>query len=268
MKIPFHKYHGAGNDFIIIDERLASFLSTITESHQIIADICNRRFGIGADGLMLLHNHPEYDFKMLYYNSDGYEGSMCGNGGRCLTAFAYHNEIIGKKTHFLASDGLHHAEINSDDGKSSLVSLGMRDVLEIRELENEVFLDTGSPHLVKFVSNLKNLDVYNEGRAIRFSERFSPHGTNVNFAEIIKNNIQIRTYERGVEDETLACGTGITATAIAAHFKGLLEREVNEVNLIARGGALNVRFTPNLKSYRNIILTGPAVKVFAGEIDI
>lgn len=268
MKMYFHKYHGAGNDFIIIDERQTSYLSSVAENHRIIADICNRRFGIGADGLMLLHNHPEYDFKMLYFNSDGYEGSMCGNGGRCLTAFAYHNEIIGKKTHFLASDGLHHAEINSDDGKSSLISLGMRDVIEIRELENEVFLDTGSPHIVKFVSNLKNLDVYNEGRAIRFSERFSPHGTNVNFAEIIKNNIQIRTYERGVEDETLACGTGITATAIAAHFKGLLEREVNEVNLIARGGALNVSFTPNLKSYRNIILTGPAVKVFAGEIDI
>ena len=268
MKIPFHKYHGAGNDFIIIDDRQASFLSITAGSHQIIADICNRRLGIGADGLMLLHNHPEYDFKMLYYNSDGYEGSMCGNGGRCLAAFASHKKIIKEETLFIASDGLHHATINSDDGKSASVSLGMRDVDEINEMGDDLFLDTGSPHLVRFIANLEETDVYSEGREIRFSETFAHRGTNVNFAQIVESAIHIRTYERGVEDETLACGTGITATAIAAHYKGLIERNVNDVTLIARGGTLNVSFSHNHQSYRNILLTGPAVKVFSGEIEI
>ncbi len=268
MKIPFHKYHDAGNDFIIIDERQNSYLSTEKRSHKIIAKLCNRRFGIGADGLMLLRNHPEYDFRMVYFNSDGYEGSMCGNGGRCLTAFAFHNQVIGEKTLFIASDGIHHATINSDDGKLSSASLGMKNVVGIKELETDIFLDTGSPHLVRFVNNLEKLDVYSMGKELRYSDAFNPHGTNVNFAEILENNIHIRTYERGVEDETLACGTGITATAIAAHFKGLLENHVNEVKLIAKGGTLSVSFTPNPNSYRNIILTGPTEKVFSGEIEI
>lgn len=268
MKIPFHKYHGAGNDFIIIDERQTSYLSSVERNQQIIADLCNRRFGIGADGLMLLRNHPEYDFRMVYFNSDGYEGSMCGNGGRCLAAFALHNHIIVEKTVFIASDGLHHAVINSDDGKSTSVSLGMKDVVKIQETGNDLFLDTGSPHIVKFVSNLQKLDVYTEGRKIRYSDTFSSQGTNVNFAEIVESTIHIRTYERGVEDETLACGTGITATAIAAYHKGLLKSENHLVKLIARGGTLNVSFIPSPQSYRNIILTGPAVKVFTGEIEI
>ncbi len=268
MKISFHKYHGAGNDFIIIDDRLASKISSIEKNHQIIADICNRRFGIGADGLMLLRNHPEYDFRMIYFNSNGYEGSMCGNGGRCMAAFAFHNKIIREKTLFMASDGLHHAEINSYDGNTVSVSLGMNDVKELKEMENGLFLDTGSPHLVKFVSHLEETDVYTEGRKIRFSDAFTPQGTNVNFAEIIENTIHIRTYERGVEDETLACGTGITATAIAAHYKGFIEQNENDVTLVAKGGTLNVSFSPNPQRYRNIILTGPAVKVFTGEIEI
>lgn len=268
MKIPFHKYHGAGNDFIIIDERHTSYLNLVEQNHQIIADICHRKFGIGADGLMLLRIHPEYDFRMVYFNSDGYEGSMCGNGGRCLAAFAFHNHIIGEKALFIASDGLHQAVINTDDGISASVSLSMNDVVEIHETGNDLFLDTGSPHLVNFVSNLEELDVYTEGRKKRYSDTFSPDGTNVNFAELVEGNIHIRTYERGVEDETLACGTGITATAIAAHHKGLLKSTNNEVNLIARGGTLNVSFTPNPHGYSNIVLTGPAVKVFTGEIEI
>ncbi|MBW6478621.1 MAG: diaminopimelate epimerase [Bacteroidales bacterium] len=269
MKLHFHKYHGAGNDFIIIDERVNNYLSSVERNQQIIADLCNRRFGIGADGLMLLRSHPEYDFRMVYYNSDGYEGSMCGNGGRCLAAFAFHNRITTKeKALFIASDGLHQAVINSDDGKSALVSLGMNDISEILKMGNDLFLDTGSPHLVRFVSDVEKMDVFNEGRKIRYSDVFKPGGTNVNFAEIVENSIHIRTYERGVENETLACGTGITATAIAAHFQGLLKNHVNEVKLIARGGKLNVSFTPHAASYSNIILTGPAVKVFSGEIEI
>lgn len=268
MKIPFHKYHGAGNDFIIIDERQTSYFNSVEQKQQTIADLCSRRFGIGADGLILLRSHSEYDFKMVYYNSDGYEGSMCGNGGRCLAAYAFHNHIIKEKAIFIASDGLHQAVINSDDGTSASVSLSMNDVSEIQKMGNDLFLNTGSPHLVKFVSDLEKLDVYTEGRKIRYSEVFNPGGTNVNFARIIKNDIHIRTYERGVEEETLACGTGITATAIAAYHKGLLKRGNHEVKLIARGGALNVSFSPNPHSYKNIILTGPAVKVFTGETDL
>lgn len=268
MKIPFHKYHGAGNDFIIIDERKNSYLGAEKRNHNIIAKLCNRRFGIGADGLMILLSHPEFDFRMVYFNSDGHEGSMCGNGGRCLTAFAFHNQITKEKAVFIASDGLHQAVINSDDEALASVSLSMNDVSQIKKMGDYLFLDTGSPHLVKFVNGLKKLDVYTEGRKIRYSDNFKPGGTNVNFAEIVENTIHIRTYERGVEDETLACGTGITATAIAAHFSGLLKNHVNEVKLIARGGILNVSFTPHPASYSNIILTGPAVKVFTGEIEI
>jgi diaminopimelate epimerase len=268
MKIHFHKYHGAGNDFIIIDERRKSYLNSLEENHRVIAHLCNRRFGIGADGLILLYNHPEFDYRMVYYNSDGYEGSMCGNGGRCLAAFAFHNQVTKEKAIFIASDGLHQAIINSDDGISASVSLSMNDVSQIKKMSDDLFLDTGSPHLVKFVSDLEKLDVYNEGRKIRYSDTFEPGGTNVNFAEIVENTIHIRTYERGVEDETLACGTGITATAIAAHYNGLLKNHENEVKLIARGGILNVSFTPHPAGYSNIILTGPAVKVFTGEIEI
>ncbi|MFN2394328.1 MAG: diaminopimelate epimerase [Bacteroidales bacterium] len=266
MIVKFFKYHGAGNDFIIIDERQQDILSHITENHTIISALCHRRFGIGADGLMILRSHHEYDFHMFYYNSDGYEGSMCGNGGRCLTAFASHQGIIENKTVFLASDGLHKATINSDDGHFSSVSLSMNDVTNIRETDYGLFLDTGSPHIVKFTEDLLQIKVESEGKNIRNADTFRPLGTNVNFVAIVDDNLHIRTYERGVENETLACGTGITAAAIAAFHKGFISK--NNIEVIARGGLLNVSFSPGPQGYRDIILTGPAQKVFEGEIQL
>lgn len=266
MTVKFFKYHGAGNDFIIIDERRKDILNHITKNHTLISELCHRRFGIGADGLMLLLTHPEYDYRMVYYNSDGNEGSMCGNGGRCLAAFAYHQGIIKNKTVFLASDGLHKAIIKTDNGQLSSVSLSMNDVTEIKETEYGLFLDTGSPHIVKFTEDLLQINVDSEGKKIRNADTFKPNGTNVNFVTIVDETIHISTYERGVESETLACGTGITAAAIAASHKGYISKNNIEVN--AKGGVLNVSFSPDLKGFKNIILTGPAQKVFEGEIDL
>jgi diaminopimelate epimerase len=266
MIVKFSKYHGAGNDFIIIDERRQDFLSHIKNNHNIISALCHRRFGIGADGLMILRSHHEYDFHMIYYNSDGYEGSMCGNGGRCLTAFASHQGAIDKKADFMANDGVHNATVNSDNGYISSVSLSMNDVTEIKETDFGLFLDTGSPHIVKFTDDLMQINVDFEGKKIRNADIFKPNGTNVNFAAIIDEKIHIRTYERGVENETLACGTGITAAAIAAFHKRYINKNNIEVN--ARGGLLKVSFSPGPRGYTNIILTGPAQKVFEGEVQL
>ncbi|HSH50144.1 MAG TPA: diaminopimelate epimerase [Bacteroidales bacterium] len=258
MKFTFSKYQGTGNDFIIIDNRNNS--ANLTKKQ--IAQLCNRRFGVGADGLMLLENHLEFDFNMRYFNSDGNEGSMCGNGGRCLVAFAQSLAIIDKETTFNTIDGTHKAIIKQKD----IVSLQMRDVTEILRMDGHYFVDTGSPHYVIFSQNIKDIDVYTEGKKIRESNRFAPSGTNVNFVEVRGEELYVRTYERGVENETLSCGTGVTAAAICASAEKHTDK--NSLDIITRGGKLNVRFQKDTnRSYTNVWLTGPATFVFKGEFE-
>jgi len=254
MQIEFFKYQGTGNDFVILDNRKLSFDKNDT---KLIAKLCDRKFGIGADGLILLENHPVYDFKMVYYNSDGRESSMCGNGGRCLVAFAKQLGIITQKCVFEAIDGMHEATISDD-----LVSLKMQDVTILESYTNHVFLDTGSPHHVTLVKDLKSFDVVRAGSSIRRGAPYFEKGTNVNFVEQAGSDIfSVRTYERGVENETLSCGTGVTAVALAMHH---LKKSSEEVCLLTHGGELKVVFKKTAKGYENIFLIGPACLVFKG----
>lgn len=253
----FYKYQGTGNDFIIVDNRLQIISKNNTES---IARLCNRRFGIGADGFILLENDNNADFKMVYYNADGNESSMCGNGGRCIVAFAKFLGIIDNETEFIAIDGLHKAKI---DGK--MLYLQMQDVSDITIFDNHIFLDTGSPHHVELVSELSKLDVKTRGSMIRYGEAYVDAGTNVNFVEQnAPHGFNVRTYERGVEDETLSCGTGVTAVAIAMHQFGKTKSE--EISLTTQGGQLTVTFDYNNGIYSNIWLVGPTEQVFRGDI--
>jgi len=254
MTINFYKFHGTGNDFIIIDNRT----NNLKVNNTIIEKMCDRRFGIGADGLMLLENDKKTDFRMVYFNSDGYEGTMCGNGGRCIVSFAKKLGVIENKTKFIAVDGIHYAEINNN-----LVSLKMLDLDKIKNIENDYFLDTGSPHFVKFVNDFEKVNVYNDGKAIRYNNTFKEEGTNVNFAELNGNTIKVGTYERGVEDETYSCGTGVTAVAICAYLES--DKKINNFDISTKGGKLNVRFENNNNTFENIWLTGPATFVFKGE---
>ncbi len=255
----FNKYHGAGNDFIIVDNRMNLFEKG---NHELIANLCNRRYGIGADGLMLLETHGQSDFRMIYFNSDGYEGSLCGNGGRCITAFANKLGIIGKHARFIASDGIHEAEVVNP----CFIRLKMSDINQVEEGDNFYYLDTGSPHYIQFTNNLAEKEVLKDGREIRNSERFREEGTNVNFVEIEKNGLFVRTYERGVENETLACGTGIVASAISAALK--TESDISSYNIRALGGELVVSFERKENKFYNIWLEGPAAYVFSGDITI
>ena len=260
--LPFYKYQGAGNDFIMLDgfSQNVDFLN-----HAQIAQLCDRRFGIGGDGLIIIQpTEGEYAFNMLYYNADGYPGSMCGNGGRCAFRFALDLQRVEEKAIFLAIDGSHEAIYNED----GTISLKMTDVTSIESTpDGSYVLNTGSPHYVKIVQYLDEVDVYKEGRAIRMSDAFVRDGINVNFVETSLDGIRIATYERGVEDETLACGTGVTAAAIVmmetGYFKG-------EVKVIAKGGNLSVKAIkdPETQRYESIWLTGPAKKVFEGKIQV
>lgn len=263
MNIKFFKYQGAGNDFVIIDNRTATFDQG---NHQLVNFLCDRRFGVGADGLMLLNHSEEYDFEMVYYNADGFEGSMCGNGGRCIVAFAYNNGMIKSKCSFIAVDGSHEAEIINHQG-NQWVSLKMIDIDKIEKGEGFSFLDTGSPHYVREVKGLSDFNVFEQGKKIRNNDRFAEQGTNVNFIEINHDSsLSIRTYERGVEDETLACGTGVTAAVLSAHAQGLIT--TSEVHAKALGGDLKVTFSYENGTYKNVYLQGPAEEVFKGEIDV
>ena len=258
MKLTFYKFQGTGNDFVMVDNRQNIFDKENTER---IAFLCDRRFGIGADGLILLENEKDLDFKMVYFNSDGNESTMCGNGGRCLVAFAKHLGIIKDSASFNAIDGLHKASI-----KDGLVSLQMKDVEEIKEKPNAVFLDTGSPHHVQMVTGLEDYQVKKEGARLRYGV-YGEKGSNINFVEQIDaTSFSVRTYERGVEDETLSCGTGVTAAAIAMHKTGKTTN--SEVFIKSLGGDLNIKFEVNDKVYSNVFLTGPAKFVFKGEIDV
>ena len=254
--LTFYKYQGTGNDFVIIDNRQEVISKNNT---TLINSLCDRRFGVGADGLILLENSSDTDFKMVYFNADGNESTMCGNGGRCIVAFANFLQIIKKTTTFEAIDGLHTATI-----AEGVVSLQMQDVTLIKENSKSVFLNTGSPHHVQFEENITDFDIKTIGRNIR-NEVYGAEGSNINFVKKIDDTtFRLRTYERGVEDETLACGTGATAVAIAMNY--LKETSDTNIKLNVEGGGLKVSFDVVDGNYTNVFLTGKAVQVFKGEI--
>jgi diaminopimelate epimerase len=260
MELEFYKYQGTGNDFVMIDNRSSTFPK---ENTQLVAHLCDRRFGIGADGLILLDTDATSDFRMVYYNSDGNLSSMCGNGGRCLVAFAKKLNVIQNETTFMATDGLHHATVGAD----GIVSLQMIDVAEIKNTQDYSFLNTGSPHHVQIVEDLKHFNVKENGAAIRYGNLYGQAGSNINFVKKIdETTFSLRTYERGVEDETLACGTGATAVAIAMNATG--QTNSNEINLNVEGGKLAVSFDKVNEKYTNVFLKGPAEFVFKGTIEI
>lgn len=256
MIFEFYKYQGTGNDFILIDDRKNIF---DIDDKNLISALCERKMGIGADGLILLRDHKEFDFEMIYFNSDGLQSSMCGNGGRCIVDFARLLEIITNETTFLAIDGVHKARIENEE-----IFLQMRDVNSIQAIDNGLFLDTGSPHFVKMVDNLDSIDVNKEGMKIRNSFNFKKTGVNVNFV-LDSNDIQVRTYERGVEAETLSCGTGVVATALALHYANCIDESF--VNINTNGGELSVSFEAFNETYRNIWLSGAVSLVYIGDFE-
>lgn len=259
LNLSFSKYHGTGNDFILIDNRAEA----IQLNKKWVAALCHRRFGIGADGLMLLENASGYDFKMIYYNSDGNEGSMCGNGGRCLVLFAHHLGIHSTEYTFIATDGAHSATIE-DNG---WIRLKMKDVNKVEIHHSYALLNTGSPHYVKTVNNLRDYPVKEEGHQIRYSEKFKKNGINVNFVESLEQDgLFVRTYERGVEDETMSCGTGVTAAALLHAHNDL---GFNHIDIQTPGGKLYVEYNKvGAETFNDIWLCGPAVKVFDGTVEV
>lgn len=259
MKLHFTKYQGTGNDFIIIDNRARKY------DKLDVARLCHPKFGIGADGLMLLQNLEGFDFEMVYYNSDGKESSMCGNGGRCLVDFAKRLDVFkGDTATFKAVDGPHDSLWSNE-----IVELKMQDVNHIeRQGEHVYILNTGSPHYVIFVKNVDHVDILNEARAIRFNDVYRKEGINVNFVQVQgSRHIRVRTYERGVENETLSCGTGVTASAIALVRYLAIHAGEHQVEVETPGGRLSVKFKYN-NAAKDVWLCGPATKVFQGEIDI
>ncbi|CAN5546628.1 diaminopimelate epimerase [soil metagenome] len=258
MQIHFLKYQGTGNDFIIIDNRELKFNRA---DNALVAKLCDRRFGIGADGLMLLQTKIGYDFEMVYYNSDGNESSMCGNGGRCIVEFARSLGLVKNKANFLASDGEHEASVST-----GFISLKMNNVSKVEVNAAFSYLNTGSPHYVAFVNDVKNYNVFEEGKKIRNSERFKEKGTNVNFIEKELNELFVRTYERGVEGETYSCGTGVTAAALVASLRNV-STATDYCDVKTLGGNLKVKFNKHEdNSFTDIWLEGPATFVFKGEI--
>lgn len=263
----FSKYQGAGNDFVLVDARRELF----EPLRERVAALCDRHRGIGADGLMMLEDDAQSLFRMRYFNADGGEATMCGNGGRCIALFAHHLGIGGLHKVFCGMDGLHTADLLSVDneGNGATVALGMIDVSQVERLGNSYFLNTGSPHYVEFVQGLDRLDVKTRGTQLRHDPRFAAEGgTNVNFVEWVSDgHIRVRTFERGVEDETLACGTGATASVLAA----VLDRGscLSQFRVDVPGGTLGVRFAAHHEdTFTGIVLTGPARKVFDGKIDV
>lgn len=254
----FFKYQGTGNDFIMIDQRETQYLTRADV--DVIERLCDRRFGIGADGLILLQNREGYDFEMIYFNADGRESSMCGNGGRCIVAFAKQLQIIENQALFLAIDGEHEAIVRP----GGWVELKMTDVKSVENGGDFYYLNTGSPHYVTFVDNVNKVNVFEQGRAIRYNDRFKGEGTNVNFVEVIDNQgIIVATYERGVEGETLSCGTGVTAAAIA-YYLNYNKTITSSIPIQVKGGKLEVHFEPENQGFTNIWLCGPAEMVFEG----
>lgn len=256
MIIEFYKYHGSGNDFIMIDDRKNEF---DLNDNELISALCERRMGIGADGLILLRNHKALDFEMIYFNADGKGSSMCGNGGRCIIDFAHMLEIINTETTFMAIDGEHRGKIIGRE-----ISIQMKDVNNIQKFLGGLVLDTGSPHYIEEVDDLLNLDVKNEVRRIKSLNPFKEKSVNINFV-LNADELHVRTYERGVEAETFSCGTGVVASAIAMHYANCIN--VNVIDVKTKGGVLNVSFEEVNGIYKNIWLSGEASMVYAGEFE-
>lgn len=257
MKIPFQKYQATGNDFVIVDNREGKY----SFSENEIKKICERKFGIGADGIMLIEKHPSLDFNLVYFNADGSQ-SLCGNGSRAAVLMASALGLVNGNAKFNAYDGVHEAEILTDGN----VRLKMSDVAEVKKTDDGMFINTGSPHFIKWVNHIRAFNVWDEGRKIRFSHTYKPEGTNVNFVEQLDpNSIFVRTYERGVEDETLSCGTGVTAAALAASFL----QNVSPITVKTLGGELSVEFQQGHDgAFTNIFLIGPAKMVFEGILEL
>ncbi len=254
--LPFHKYQATGNDFILIDNQAL----TVNHSVELAQKLCDRKFGIGSDGLIIIQPHPEYDFEMIFYNPDGSQ-SLCGNGSRCAVNFAKELGLVKKSCTFLAFDGPHEASI-FDNG---IVRFKMNDVHSVRSMNDGTFVDTGSPHLMVYLDNVMEHDIVDMGKTIRYNDQFKAEGVNVNFLEMRNDNsIFVRTYERGVENETLSCGTGVTASALASSSKGLK----SPINIKTKGGELSVEFEVENEGFKNIYLIGPAKKVYEGTIDL
>jgi len=258
VTIPFYKYHGTGNDFILVDN-ITNPNVTCPHDSELIKSLCHRKFGIGADGFIFLEKSGSYDFEMIYYNSDASQ-SLCGNGSRCAVHLASYLGIINNVANFLAIDGPHQARI-----QDNLVYLQLHDVSTIQMMGNDYFLNTGSPHYVRLVQNLAETDIIALGKAINASQPFQNTGTNVNFVQLEANNqISVRTYERGVNDETLSCGTGVVAATLVASQKGY----ISPLYVVTKGGELQVSFCKGDTVYNNICLVGPATQVFQGKIAI
>ena len=256
----FHKFHGTGNDFIMLDGR------QITEmpAPAAIASLCHRRFGIGADGLIVVKQHAHVDFEMIYFNADGSLASMCGNGARCAVAYWFMKEMISSTCSFLAGDGAHTAVVKKTGDSLWDVEISMRDTAFPLETGQTVEINTGTPHLVNIVESVEPIDIVGEGRNIRYSPRYAAEGINVDWVSIGKDRLKVRTYERGVEDETLSCGTGVTACALVA---SLIEG-IDSWKVETPGGNLRVSLTRSDKMFLNIRLAGPAAMVFSGEVII
>ena len=254
--INFSKFHGAGNDFIMIN----AIKNEILLSEELIFKMCDRRTGIGADGLIILMHSDNHDFRMRYYNCDGKESTFCGNGGRCIAAFAHQQGIIKNEATYEAVDGIHKAKVTETSSNEYLVELTMRDILSYQLDDESLLIDTGSPHYVKKVMNLDTMNVNALGAKIRYDKNISSDGVNVDFLLNDNGNIRIRTYERGVENETLACGTGVTASAMAAS----LWYDGNDIDIYTQIAKLNVRFEKENNTFKNVVLTGPAAHVFDG----
>ncbi|WP_109833287.1 diaminopimelate epimerase [Reichenbachiella versicolor] len=254
MTIEFYKYQGTGNDFVMIDNRSEAF----PHDEKLVQKLCDRRYGIGGDGLILIQNFDGVDFEMVYFNADGSQ-SLCGNGSRCAVSFSKFLGIIDSETRFQTIDGPLEAKINGD-----IVELKLNDQEYPVKNEDHYFLNNGSPHHIIFVERAEEAPVVKQGRTIRNSVKYSPEGTNVNFVEVKdQHSVYVRTYERGVEDETLSCGTGITASCLAAADKGLM----SPIKVTAPGGDLEVKFKNTQNgSFTDIWLIGPALQVFEGRV--
>ena len=262
MNIKFYKYQGAGNDFILVDNRKN------VVNHQnpaLIARLCDRRFGVGGDGMMFLQEKTGYDFEMVYYNADGQPSSMCGNGGRCITAFAHQLNLIQDKASFKAIDGPHEALITTHSPLA--VKLKMSDVDEPELIGEDVFLNTGSPHYVRFVDNVSDLEIIYEAQKVRYNDRFRKEGTNVNFVQPLENILIVRSYERGVEDETYSCGTGVVGSVLASVAKEIVPSSGKQT-VHTKGGILRVYYERDGNGFKNVWLEGEATFVFTGEIEI
>lgn len=255
MTIEFFKYQGTGNDFVLIDNRNGQFPKAV----ELISHICDRKFGVGSDGLILIEHHYELDYRMVFFNPDGSQ-SLCGNGSRCGFQFARDLEMVSNKATFETTDGIHKAEFSGGQ-----ISISLFPVQLIKALDEDFYLNTGSPHFVRLVEDVENKDVVTEGRKIRYSADYSgQNGTNVNFAQLLPDHIRVRTYERGVENETLSCGTGVTAVALVGALKGYS----SPVTIETQGGRLSVTYEKNEEGFKNIWLSGPAQFVFKGDMQI